>query len=74
MQNFLQKSRQSSIVFEKPGFLSKKFKTLTSSSIEFNILIFFAETLHTFPNYLTMSTKGCSGFVLFCLDLEFLEK
>ena len=32
MQNPIQKVRQSSIVFEKPGILSEKLKTLTSSS------------------------------------------
>ena len=32
MQNFLQKFRQSSIVFEKPGILSEKVKTLRSSN------------------------------------------
>ena len=31
MQNAIQKFRQSSIVFEKPGFLSENLKTLTSS-------------------------------------------
>ena len=25
-------------------------------------------------SYLTMSTKGCSGFLLFCLDIEILIK
>ena len=32
MQNSIQKFRQSSIVFEKPGILSKNLKTLTSSN------------------------------------------
>ena len=32
MQNAIQKFRQSSIVFEKPGILSENLKTLTSSS------------------------------------------
>ena len=32
MQNLIQKFRQSSIVFEKPGFLSEKLKILTSSN------------------------------------------
>ena len=32
MQNSTQKFRQSSIVFEKPGILSEKLKTLTSSN------------------------------------------
>ena len=30
MQNAMQKFRQSSIIFEKPGILSKNLKTLTS--------------------------------------------
>ena len=32
LEKFLQKIRQSSIVFKKPGFLSKKLKTFTSSN------------------------------------------
>ena len=32
MQNTIQKFRQSSIVFEKPGILSENLKTLTSSN------------------------------------------
>ena len=32
MQNTIQKSRQSFIVFEKPGILSENLKTLTSSN------------------------------------------
>ena len=32
MQNPIQKSRQSSIVFEKPGILPENLKTLTSSN------------------------------------------
>ena len=32
MQNPIQKFRQSSNVFEKPGILSEKLKTLTSSN------------------------------------------
>ena len=43
MQNTLQKFRQSSIVFEKPGILSENFDELQLSYS----LIFFAETSHT---------------------------
>ena len=47
MQNPIQKFRQSSIVFEKPGILPENLKTdelqLPYSSI------FFAETSHTCP-------------------------
>ena len=32
MQNSIKKIRQSSTVFEKPGFLSEKLKILTSSN------------------------------------------
>ena len=32
MQNTVQKFRQSSIVFEKPGILSENLKTLTNSN------------------------------------------
>ena len=32
MQNTIQKFRQSSIAFEKPGILSENLKTLTSSN------------------------------------------
>ena len=50
MQNPIQKFRQSSIVFKKPGFLSEKLKILPSSN-EHRSSISFAETLHTFPTY-----------------------
>ena len=32
MQNSIQKFREGSLVFEKPGILSKKLKTMTSSN------------------------------------------
>ena len=59
MQNTVQKVRQSSIVFEKPGILSENLKTLTSSNYP---------TVRSFPHvfYLSMSTKGC--------DLELFAK
>ena len=47
MQNPIPKLRQSSIIFEKPGYFSEKQKFLTiSNTIDFNI---FAKILHTFP-------------------------
>ena len=49
MQNAIQKFRQSYIVFEKPGILSEKSETLTSSNYP-TVQCFFAETSHTFPN------------------------
>ena len=47
MQNTIQKFRQSSIVFEKPGILSENLKTLMSSNYP-TVQYFFAEILHTF--------------------------
>ena len=44
MENPIQKVRQSSIVFEKPGYLTETFKTFTSSnylSAEHLLLKFF---------------------------------
>ena len=60
MQNLVQKSRQSSIVFEKPGILSEKLKTLTSSNY-WRAEYFFAEIFCTFPNYQCLQ-EGWSGF------------
>ena len=48
MQNPILKFRQSSIVFETPGFLSEKLKTLTSFNYH-RVQIFFAEISHTCP-------------------------
>ena len=47
MQNTIQKFRQSSIVFEKPGIMSKNLETLTSSNYP-TVQYLFAETSHTF--------------------------
>ena len=47
MQNPIQKFRQSSIVFEKPGTLSENLETLKSSNYP-TVQYFFAETSHTF--------------------------
>ena len=59
MENPTAKFRQSSSVFEKPGILSKKLKTLTSSNYP-RVYIFCWNFAHV--SYLPMSTKGCSGF------------
>ena len=71
MRSAIQKFRQSSIVFEKPGFCMKNWKLwLAATTIEFNIFCW------NFPHvsYLPMSTKGCSGLFLFCFDLELVGK
>ena len=51
MKYLIQKFRQSSIVFEKPGCLSKKLKTLTSCN--YHRVYFFLLKLRTrtFPIY-----------------------
>ena len=45
MQNAIQKFRQSSIVFEKPGILSESLKTLMSSN--YPTVQYFWLKLHT---------------------------
>ena len=62
MQNPIQKFRQRSIVFEKPGILHKKLKTLTSSNYR-KVKYFLLKLFTRFA--LTVSTKGCSGLILF---------
>ena len=47
MQNPLHKFTQSSITSQKPGYFSGKLNILMGSN--FNILIFSADILHTFP-------------------------
>ena len=72
MQNPIQKFRQSSIVFEKPGILSENLKTLTSSNYH-RVQYFFAETSHTFPTYQCLQ-KGLRDSFLFSLYLELFAK
>ena len=72
MQNLIQKLTQSSIVFEKPGILSKNLKTLTSSNYH-TVQYFFSETSHTFTPYQCLQ-KGVWDFFKFCLDLELFAK
>ena len=62
MQNCIQKFRQSSIAFEKPGTLSENLKTLTSSNYP-AVQYFLLNFAHV--SYLPMSTKGCLSFSYF---------
>ena len=75
MENPMEKFRQSSIVFKKPGILSENLKTLTIFNYP-TVPLFFLLKLSTLPKlpYLPMFTKRCVGFFLFCLDLELLVK
>ena len=72
MRNPIQKFNQSSIVFEKPGFLSEKLKTLTSSNYH-RVQIFFAETSQTFPTYQCLQ-KGDRDYFYFLQILSYLQK
>ena len=63
MQNAIQKFRQSSIDFEKPGILSENLKTLTCSNYP-TVQHFFAETSHTLSTYHCLK-KGAQGAFYF---------
>ena len=67
MQNPRQKLRQSSIVFEKPGILSKNLKILTSSN--YPTVQYFLLKLRTRLLLTNVSKMVCGSF-LFCLHLE----
>ena len=71
MQNSIQKFRQSSSVFKKPGILSENWKLWrASTTIDFNnFCLNFAHV-----PYLPRSTKRCAGFFLFCLELVLFVK
>ena len=71
MQNPIPKLRQSSIISKKPGLLSEKLKTLTSSNYH-RVYDFFDEicTRFLFSNIY----KSVCGIFLFCLDFELLIK
>ena len=71
MRNPISKFRQSSIVFEKPGFLSEKLKTLTSSNYQ-RVQYFWLKLRTRF--LLTNVYKRMFGIFLFYLDLELFEK
>ena len=71
MQNTIQKFRQRSIVFEKPGILPENLKTLTSSNypaVKYCFLRLRTRFL------LTNIYKRMRGIFIFCLDLELFVK
>ena len=59
-------------VIEKSGILSENLETLTSSNNPRVSCFFCWNFAHV--SYLPISTKGCLGFFLFCLDLELFAK
>ena len=70
MQNTIQKFRQNSIVFEKPGILSEDLKALTISN--YPIVQYFLLKLRT-RFLLTNVYKGYGTFLLY-LGLELFAK
>ena len=50
MQNSIQKFRERSLVFEKPGILSENLKNLKNLQLPYRSM-FFAETSHMFTTY-----------------------
>ena len=66
MQNPIQKFRERSAVFEKPGILSEKSKTLSSPITKLRILLL---KLYTRIPPTNIYKTACSRF-LFCVDLE----
>ena len=68
MQNTIQKFRQSSIVFEKPGILSENLKDLTISNYH-TVQFFLTETLHTFSTYQCLQKDLCGFFINLGLEL-----
>ena len=71
MQNTIQKFRQSSIVFEKPGIFSESLKILTSSN--YPTVQYFFLKLRTRFLFINVYKRVC-GIFLFHLDLELFAK
>ena len=74
MQNLIKKFRQSSIVFERLGILSRKLKTWAKSNyhrVEYSLLTFC--TRFSVSTYHCLK-KGVRDFFLFGLDLELFAK
>ena len=71
MKNPIRKFKQGSIVFEKPGILSKSLKILTSSN--YPAVQYFLQKLRT-RFLLTNVYKWLCGIFLLCLDLELFAK
>ena len=69
MQNLVQKFRQSSTVFEKPGkYFAWKIENFYELQQTQKFIYFFAEILHTIHTYQCLQ-KVSSGFLVY-LDLD----
>ena len=62
MQNAIQKFRQSSIVFEKPGILFENLETLTRSN--YPIIQYFWVKLHICFLFTNVYTRVCEIFLI----------
>ena len=71
MKNIMQKFRQSSIVFKKPGVVSENLKTLRISN--YPTVQYFLLKLRT-RFLLTNVCKSVGGIFLFYLDYELFAK
>ena len=71
MQNIVQKFRQSSTGFEKPG-ISLKFENFDELQLSYSS-IFFAETSHTFSTYQYLQ-NGLWDFFNLISILSYLQK
>ena len=72
MQNTVQKFRQSSIVFQKPGILSENLKTFTSSN--YPTVQYFLLNLRTRFLLTNVFKRVCGIFFLFYLNLVLFAK
>ena len=72
MQNTIQKFRQSSFVFDKPGILSENFNTLTSSN--YPTVQYFLLKLRTRFSIYQCLQKCVWDFLKFYLDLVLFAK
>ena len=71
MQNPIQKFRENSIVFKKPGILSENLIILTSSN--YPTVQYFLLKLRTCFLLINVYKRVC-GILLICLDLELFAK
>ena len=67
MQNTIDKFRQNSIVFKKPGMFSENFKTLT-------IVQYFFLKLHIYFLFANVYNRAYGTFFYFTQILSYLEK
>ena len=72
MQNPIQKFRQSSIVFEKPGVLFENLKTLTNSN--YPTVQYFLLKLRTPFLFINVCKSVCGILFYFVQTLSYLQK